>query len=378
MEVFPINIAVGEAFCNRVKERNLLKKYIENGRHVVLLAPRRYGKTSLVNQVLLELNLPYCIVELTMATSISEVEQIILKEVGLLLDKISPKTSKAKKSLLKLFNWLRPEIVLAACGQKIIFHPDRVKSTTPENIAEILKKLDDVAKLIGKRIVVVMDEFQQLAEISDHTVEASIRHAMQYSKQVSYVFLGSNRHMLLTMFNSKNRPFYNSCELMRLERISKLDYESFIQKAAQKKWKCALSSSILEKIFELSEMHPSYINRICGYFWLLDEVPTEDRIEQYWADFVVSKRAEFIEDVLALSKNQRKVLRCIAANPTKKTSGFDFSTVLQLSEASTRQAVRKLTRQDYLYKNSMGLMDLVDPTLKYFINLRHLSWQERS
>ena len=369
MDFFPINIALGKAFCNRVKERGLLKKYIEHGRHAVLIAPRRYGKTSLVNQVLAELDLPYCIMELTMATSIGDVEQIIIKEVGELLYKILPKTSKAKQNLLKLFNWLNPELVLTAFGQKLVLHPERVNIATLENVAEILKKLDDAAGLLERKIVVVMDEFQQLVDIGDdHNIEASIRHAMQYSKHVTYIFLGSNRHMLLSMFNNKNRPFYNSCEMMKLERISIVDYEPFIQNAAEKQWKKSLSKDVLAKIFKLSELHPNYINRICGYFWLINEIPTLAHIDQYWHDFVESKSAEFTENILRLSKNQRNVLRYIASNPIKKISGFDMCKAVQLSESSIRQAVKKLMLQDYLYKNRDGLIDIIDPALKYFIS----------
>jgi uncharacterized protein len=136
--------------------------------------------------------------ELTMATSLDDLERIIIKHIASLLDKLMPKTTKAKQKILNLFKWLNPEIVLTAGGQTITFRPDSVKSKTVETISDILKKLDEVAALAGKRVVVVMDEFQQVSEIPDHTIEASIRNAMQYSKHVSYVFSGSNRHMLLS------------------------------------------------------------------------------------------------------------------------------------------------------------------------------------
>lgn len=170
----------------------------------------------------------------------------------------------------------------------------------------MLKKLDEAAKLVKKRVVVVVDEFQQLSEITDHAVEATIRHAMQYSSHVSYIFSGSYRHMLLGMFNDKNRPFYNSCEVMQIDRIEEGDYIAFIQKAAQEKWKKKIEDKALEKIFEVTEYHPSYINRICGYFWLIGEIPKYDTVIAYWNDFVLSKKGEFSESLLRLSKNKKK------------------------------------------------------------------------
>jgi uncharacterized protein len=369
MEMFPVNIALGKAFCNRDKERHLLKQYVQYGRHVVLVAPRRYGKTSLINQTLLEMKLPYTMIELTMATSLSEVEQIVVRQIGKLLYHILPRTTKAKQNILKLFKWLNPELVLTVGGQKIIFHPERKQLNTVDNLAEILRKLDDAAGLVKKQVVVVMDEFQQLCEIKKHAIEASIRHAMQYSKHVVYLFSGSNRHMLLSMFNDKNRPFYNSCEMMSLDRITVESYEPFIQQAARKKWRKLIPGNVLNEIFKISELHPSYINRICGYFWLVNKMPNINGIKHYWLNFVESKRAEFAEDILSLSKNQRRVLNHLAKHPTSQPSNHEVCNVVGLSEASVRQAVRKLMLKDYIYKDKQKIVRLLDPALRDFICL---------
>ncbi len=367
IEWFPSNIAVGQAFCNRDQERKLLKSYVQNGRHTVLVAPRRYGKTSLINQVLLEIKLPHCMIELTMATSIKEVESMIMKQVSQLLYLILPRTTKAKQRIINLFKWLNPELILTVGGQKIIFHPDRGQRPTTENIAEMLKKLDNAASLLGKRVVVVMDEFQQLTEMEDHAIEASIRHAMQYSKQVSYIFSGSNRHMLLSMFNKKNRPFYNSCEMLVLERISEQAYRPFIQRAAESTWKKKLPEGVLDMIFSLSRLHPSYLNRICGHFWLIHEFPTRESLEYDWLDFVLSKRSEFTEEIFSLSHNQRKMLAYFARFPTQQPGSQTVCQAVGLSEASIRQAVRKLCLKDFLYKDKEGVLRVLDPALQDFI-----------
>lgn len=367
MQLFPTTIATGDAFCNRVAERQLLKQYIKHGNHVVVTAPRRYGKTSLINQVLLEIKRPYCIMELTMATSIQDLERIMLKHTGDLLYSLLPRTLKAKQNILKLFKWLNPELILTAGGQKLVFHPGQSEQIASENIAEMLIKLDAAARLAEKNIIVVIDEFQQLNEIEDHTIEASIRHAMQYSTRINYIFSGSNRHMLLSMFNDKNRPFYNACEMMSINRITSADYEPFIQNAAQKQWKKPLAADVLEEIFRISELHPSYINRLCGYFWLTDEFPTKAQIEKFWRHFVASKHAEFTEDMLRLSKNQRKVFNYLAHHPVLEVSSHEVGSAIGLSEASIRQAVNTLLQKDYLYKDEDGVTRVLDPALRDFI-----------
>ncbi len=176
------------------------------------MAPRRYGKTSLINQTLQDCRLAHCIIELTLASNSEDIEQLILKNIADLLYSILPRAQKAKQAIMSLFSWLNPELVLNAAGQKLVFHPERKSTDSVTTIAEILKRIDQTAINLNQRIVIVIDEFQQISEIKESTIEATIRHAMQYSQKTTYVFSGSNRHLLHNMFNDKNRPFYNSCD----------------------------------------------------------------------------------------------------------------------------------------------------------------------
>jgi len=373
MDYFPINIAQGKAFCNRTHERHLLKQLIHNGRHTIIIAPRRYGKTSLINQTLAELHLPYAIMELTMAVTLKDVENIVIKSVSDLLYSILPKTLKAKQKILGLFKWLNPELTLSAQGQKVVFHPDWNKLGKINSVAEILKKLDEAARLTNKRVVIVMDEFQQLSEIGDNSekgefaIEAAIRNAMQYSQNTSYIFSGSHRQMLLSMFTSKRRPFYNSCETIILERIERAEYYDFIKNLSVERWKKAISKECLNKILDLTELHPHYINRLCGYFWLVGKYPTTETVENYWREFVQSKKREFTEDILRLSKNQRKLLAYLASYPEQRPSSAKVCTALEISEASNRQSLKVLCSKDYVYQSKDGVYQVLDPAMRSFI-----------
>ncbi len=365
MDKFPITVTTGKAFCNRVVERKMLKECMQQGRHTVLMAPRRYGKTSLICQVLSELKLHHTIIELTMATSTEEVEKILIQHVSELLHHLLPKTTKAKQSILKLFNWLNPELVLTVSGQKLVFRPKDKDSIG--DIAKLLKNLNDAAKLANKRVIVVMDEFQQLSTITDHNIEASVRHAMQYSQHVSYIFSGSNRNMLISMFNKKNRPLYNACEIMPLGRIEKEHYVAFINEAAKEKWGKMIPMIILETIFNLSELHPIYVNRICGYFWLKNEFPTEKTVKQYWHNYIESQSATFTEELLALGKNQKILIAYLARYPTAKIGSHEVLTQIGVPEASVRQAVKVLLLKDYLHQTQDGIIRVLDPAFKGFI-----------
>lgn len=366
MERFPTIIATGSAFCNRVNQRKLLKTHIENGVHTVLMGPRRYGKTSLVNQVLIEGKYSYCMMELLLVSSAGDLEQLILDKASELISKLIPKSLKARQAILKMFQFLNPEIVLSAAGQKIVFHP--AQSDKPiVRISEILNQLEAVAKKVKKRVVVVMDEFQEIHSMEGHKVEAAIRHSMQYSQHVTYVFLGSNRRLLENMFNDKNRPFYQSCEVLKLGRISSEDYIPFIQKAAKSKWGKHLEDKVVNEILRLTENHPSYVNRLCRYFWLTDRKPDVSMLKKYWTRYVLSRRQDFSEDFSSLSQNQKKLLVYLARNRVEKPSGQAAAYALEAPEASVRQALRELVAKDFVFKDQEGIWQILDPAMGWFL-----------
>ena len=166
------------------------------------------------------------------ATNLYFVKSAILTGVGGLLTQLLPLHKKLTQKILSFFTQLNPKIVLSAMGQEVEFVP---RQAPEKSIIDALLGLDNLAKVLAVQVVVVFDEFQQIGTLNEsHEIEASIRHAVERSQHVSYVFSGSNRHLLSQMFNDKRRPFYHLCELMRLGRIARNDYLEFIQAAARK------------------------------------------------------------------------------------------------------------------------------------------------
>ena len=147
-----------------------------------------------------------------------------------LLTEIMPASKKAKQKLLGYFSRMNPTIELSVFGQNIRLNPD--EKTPEETIMKLLMNLDDAAGELRRKIIFVMDEFQQIAALENsHSLEASIRHAVERSRNVFYIFSGSSRTLLEAMFKNKDRPLYHLCDEIRLSRIQPSHYESFIQKA---------------------------------------------------------------------------------------------------------------------------------------------------
>ncbi len=368
--VFPIGIATGKAFCNRTKEKRLLTNNIKNTRHTVLLAPRRYGKTSLVTETINELKYPHCEIDFLLCGNSEAVQAKILNRVGQLLYKILPKTAKLKKNILDVFSRLRPEISISyhnvEVGVKLHTPTDQVNHET--TISDVLENLDEAARMAKKHVIVFMDEFQQIGLLRDqHVIEAAIRHAVERAKNVSYIFSGSNRHLLLQMFNDKSRPFYRLCQTYPIKRIPADEHILFIQKHAKQKWKKNLSDDAISEIIKLSASHAYYINLICNYFWSNNEFPTKNKVRRMWNEYIQNERSVIASDISTLSNNQKIVLKYFAYHPSNQPYGNKVLIATKLTSASLKQAIGKLVEKDMLFTDDLGFLRILDPAMQTLI-----------
>ena len=366
VKLFPSGIAIGDAFCNREEERHTLKKNIDNIEHTVLLAPRRYGKTSLSTKVVDEINIQHAWIEMFSITSFETAAVKVTSSIAELIYQLSPDIKKLQLLIKKFFKKLKPEIVLGGFGQKVVLHP---LSNPIETITEILLELDKYALSLDKRAVVVFDEFQQIAMIKDgHAIEACIRQAVERSQVISYIFSGSNRHMLSEMFGNSSRPLYRLCKLITLDRIHEKSYIPFIQKAAIEKWGEELESESIQQILTITERHPFYMNVLCEQLWKLEALPNEDVVSEMWRAYVFHHKTIIISETLDLSINQKKCLSALANHPTKEPSSIEFQIRARLSASSLRQTLKALTKKDLIYKDEGHVTRLLDPAIAYLLN----------
>jgi len=136
MNIFPRGVAQGESFYDRVNERKKLKQNIEHNVHTVLIAPRRYGKTSLMNQVLYENKTNHVWIDFMTVTNKEDAQTKILQKIGELITKIVPVTEKLKKALEKYFSALRPEIIFKIPGASFSLKLSKGKNAQEEGVTE--------------------------------------------------------------------------------------------------------------------------------------------------------------------------------------------------------------------------------------------------
>ena len=367
LELFPEGIAMGDAFINRIEERNTLIKRIKSNKHTVLMAPRRYGKTSLVMQVAGEMKVHSCAIDLLAAYDIEYVRDQIIEKVGRLAIELLPNLSKAREKLMLIFMQMKPEITLGAFGQKLKLH---LTSNPLQDITDALLKLDETAKCFKKKAVIFLDEFQQISQLKNyHSIEASIRHAVERSENIAYVFSGSHRHLLEQMFGDSGRPLYRLCQLIYIERMEKQVYVDHLRHLSKIKWKKIISDEVLERLFFHTEFHPFYVNVLCQSLWDKDNILSVADVDSAWHNYVKTQRQIISHDVISLSANQRKILTALAKAPVKEIQSIDFVGPLKISTSSAQLAAEVLLKKDLIYLTSERNYCVLDPAMRYYLDI---------
>lgn len=367
-ELFPLRVVTGKRFCNRESEKIFLKQCISQKSPVVLISPRRYGKTSLANKVVEELGYPFCSIDFLTAYDDDSICLHIIQGISELVSHIMPANLKALQLIEKCFYGVKvairyKNIELEYASPINIMDPTR-------QVLDALKGLDILATKLKKTVVIFMDEFQGLMETpKGQAIQGAIRHVAQASKHVSFLFSGSSRHMLLKVFDDSNLPMYMMCEKLLLERIDSAHYIPYIQTAANIQWKKHLPDSVTQRILYLTENHSFYVNYLCSQLWKNKTPPQDEAIvDEIWHQCFLSEERRLIADLDKLTQTQRLVLKGIAqAVDLHEPTGMQFLTKIKLSSGTVVPVLKALTQKDMIFVDKQGVMRVLDPLLKYML-----------
>lgn len=374
-DLFPLGIATGSAHCNRAKERDKLKRHILNLTHTWLWARRRMGKTSLIEQVLEDLRLARrklasLTIDLLVVHDAEELERRIRQGVQRLGVEIMPKGHKATAKLAKAFKDLNPKFSVGGTGVSVELGKSE---SAVQGIEELLMALDTAAGLYRRRVVIVLDEFQQLSEMKDGDVrtaaEGAIRHAVERAKNITYIFAGSQKHLLRDMFENEDRPLYRLCRKMVVERIEEPAYREFLRAASKTKWRRFIGDDRIEQILDITFRHPYYVNALCARIWEGARLPTENAIDAAWEGLIEEDKSLVTGKVLRLSAAQRAMLKGIAhsGSGVPHPASNAFLQTLRLPASTGNHAKEVLERQDFIQQDANRSWILVDPVMASYL-----------
>ena len=216
---FPLGKAYGEAFCNRVDETNKLVSNIRRGVHTFLLAPRRYGKSSLCEEAFRQCDIPWTKIDFHLAVTERDSERLIIKCVMELIGESISQVDKLAAIIKSSLRHLKPKLDISAGPFSLELESNSACSPA-ENVVDALLLLEKLLQERNKQAVILFDEFQEVGQISKGKgIEGAIRHSAQETQNLAIVFSGSNPHMLQNMFENERRPLYKLCSVQMRSAI---------------------------------------------------------------------------------------------------------------------------------------------------------------
>jgi len=366
-DYFPLGVAVGSSFCNRNEETKLLINNIKNGKHTLLIATRRYGKSSLALHALELSNCPYVEIDFYMATNEKIIESYILNGVVELIGKALGPVDKLLASIKRYVKDLKPKIDIGTSIFKLELTSE-IESDPASNVKEGLMLLEKLLEENKKHAVLLMDEFQNVGIIAKGKgIEGAIRHVAQKTKYLTLIFSGSNRKLLKTMFENETRPLYKLCWKISVKRIAIEHYQNHIQKTAKLTWNQNLSDEVVNKIIHLTERHPFYLNKLCDRLWTFcnDKPPTINDVDSAWLGILEEEKSDAIKEISLLSLGQKVVLNQIARGVNSHLTSKQTILELQMTSSSIITSIDGLEEKDMIEKEDEKYQ-LINPVVRYY------------
>jgi uncharacterized protein len=261
-------VVSGDSFVDRERPRKHLRTNFRSGINTVLISPRRWGKSSLIKQVAVDMarekNVRFAFVDLFHVRTEQEFHErtteAVIKALG--------KTVSERMADVKTF--IRGVVPQISFGLDPMSEFS-LKFNLPEggrSTQEILELPERIARAKGVRLVLCIDEFQNIAMLPDPVgFQKVLRASWQHHKAVCHVIYGSKRHMMMDLFNKQSMPFYRFGDMMFLDKIKRKDWVPFIQKrfASRKK---RITPELCDHMAERMQDHSYHVQLLGHAAWL--------------------------------------------------------------------------------------------------------------
>lgn len=340
-----------EYFCNRNTELNKIVSALDNGRNITLLSLRRMGKTGLIKHVFNELKQRKTVRLVYMDIMPTSNLNDFVKEFSKAI--ILEEKSRTAKYLQKIKN-----LVLGLRG-KITF--DQITGTPGFEIdfrqpEESIKDLSYVFQyLISQNAdyIIAIDEFQQITFYPEKNTEALLRsYSQQYSNKLKFIFSGSNQTLLTSMFNYYGKPFYQSSDILHLDKIEKKVYAEFIQRHFTTA-KIELNNEIIDYVLDELECFTFYVqyyfNKLYGtHIKKIDK----DTANKVLIDILNERESFYYNYKNILSSNQFKLLIAIAKEGKvyQPNAAVFIKTYNLGTSSSVNRSIQSLLEKEMIYK----------------------------
>ena len=295
-------------FCDREYELEILKKNVKNGIDTTLISARRLGKSALIQRLfddLEEENYACIYVDIYACVNLTN----FIETLALSIFNKFPQKRGFGKLFLDFLKGLRPIISYDDLSGMPEIRFDFVQ---PKECEHTLRSLIQFLDTQQMNIVLAIDEFQQIANYPEKNIEALLRTIIQTLKNTRFIFSGSKKHLMLEMFNTANRPFFSSTQIMGLVEIEEDKYKTFIKEKFAE-GKRHIDDEAIDFILSWTLSHTYYTQVICnGVFAGCKKNADIELVKQVCDEQLNIQQVNFMQYRSLLSPIQWQLLVAIA------------------------------------------------------------------
>lgn len=360
--------AEGDYFINRVEDCRRLNANLTHGINTVIISPRRWGKTSLVKNVL---------------SSIDD-ERFLTVFVDVFRCKSEYEfyrnfsTCVIKQTSSKIDEWVETvKTFLSGITPKFSFGSDPLNDFSlsfewnerDDAEDEILSLPQKIAEKKGKKIIVCLDEFQQIAEFpSSVDFQKKLRSVWQHQQDVTYCMFGSKKHLMENFFSNKSMPFFKFGDMMFLKKIEITEWIPFICRNFSNTGK-SISEKQAERICNVTACQSSYVQQLSWITWYKTEgITTDKNIDSAIDDLLEQNKTFFQSDVEQLTELQYNFMRAVADGVTQGFTRKDILRKYRLESSANVQAIKKaMISKDLIYMDDDGNIQFNDPLFSLWV-----------
>lgn len=340
-------------FTDRTEELHRIEQFLGGENSLILISPRRYGKSSLARKAVKEIGRPYVWVNMQQVVSREDLAVKLLKAIF--------KQYKFEKVKYLLSNFrVLPTININPLTDEmsVSFQPMINEKVVLEDSLGLLEKVSSP----GNRLIVVFDEFQDVLEIDSH-IDKELRSILQEQTGLNYIFLGSQESMMTDIFERPKSPFYHFGQLMRLDKIPAKEFSEYIEHRFAPLTDKA--HELATGIIAFTDNHPYYSQQLAFTIWDLMALgfSDDDIIGKAVSDIVQAHDLDYERLWLTFNKTDQLIVRlvCEQVSPVRSRV-FPTSTITS--------SLRRLMKRGYVIRESRDNYTMEDPFFKEWIKVQ--------
>lgn len=356
-----------QSFTNREAEIKKLTSNLLGGINTIIISPRRWGKSSLVEKVTTEIaakekNIRVVLIDLFSLGSEEEFLEVLAREV---IKASTPKWQEWLSGGKALFQTLIPKFSVGLDPNtdfSLSFDWKELKKSSDE----VLNLAENIGKERNIRFIICLDEFQNLNSFGNSAaLEKKLRASWQRHKNVTYCLYGSKRPMMTEIFNNSEKPFYRFGDLMLLPKIEEEKWKQFIVAGFRKTDK-QIDQEAAAAIPKLMKNHSWYVQQLAHYTWnQTDRIATIQEVNAALAELINTNSPLYQREVEFISNTQLNLLKAICHGETKLTS----AKVMQQFLLGTPRNVSKnktILKNSDMINEEKGVCEFLDPAFEFW------------